>query len=290
MEEEKILKEIKDIVEKFRERGFNVKTEIGNVIVRIFISYKNYEKQKEIIREFSKEFKKRHKLRTKRIKRMYEYYVKKLLKEEIDVLVHYAEGYNVEDDLIKIKQFLEKIYNKYDENYYIKVFRERLKEKFNEVVVKEIKRLMEREKKQYEIFKKYLQFLNKEIDYNKEIGEIEGLLNVAYYRKNYDDDIYKLAIFIERKIKDMIKEDNILFFRIDRGILFIMVYKDENNDKGYTIYKNNRFYLVDLRNNRVMDVSKIIENRYGNKILKKLEDDYNLWFKLHNMVIYDLLV
>ncbi|MGC9079813.1 MAG: hypothetical protein ACP5G1_03695 [Nanopusillaceae archaeon] len=153
---------------------------------------------------------------------------------------------------------------------------------------------LERERIQNEILNKYLKFLEKEIDYNREIEEIEALLNSAYFKETYhtrDYDIYKVAIFIENKVIDMINNDNIKFFRIDHGFVLIMTYKEENRDKGYTIYKKNRFYLIDLRNNKIIDISNIIAKKHGNRVLKRIDEyDLNVLDDLHFSKIYNYLI
>ncbi|MGC9133611.1 MAG: hypothetical protein ACP5GJ_04390 [Nanopusillaceae archaeon] len=288
-EEEKILKEIKEIVERFRDRGLKIEMEEKDNMISILMTYENFEKQREIIGSISKKYK----IRLNRVRKEYLKYVKKLLEEPKTIIVYYVLAYKNKDNLLEVKEFLEESYNKDDENYYLQLLKEKLENEFNNFVKENIKPYLEREEKQYALLKKYLKYLNKEVDYNEEIENIESLLNRVYYKGDYhlSDDIYKLYALIRKKVRMVINQKNIKYIKIDHGILLIMTYKYNFSDESDIIYEKNKFYLIDFRNNKVMDISNTIEKEYTGGVLEVI-DENNLYIldDLRKRNIYELLI
>ncbi|MGC9133609.1 MAG: hypothetical protein ACP5GJ_04380 [Nanopusillaceae archaeon] len=276
----KLLGEIKYYLEKFRKRGLEVNIREWKTMMEIEINYINFEKQKEIINELIKvhEIKKKY-LRNKELE-----YFNRLLEDYLRIrITHYFINKKL-NELKRVRDGLKSLYENYDENEYLEQLKSEIEIKFNRLL-EDIKDIENKEKEIKRLIEKYLKYLNKEIEYDEEIKGIEEWMNKGGFKNS------KLMRIIKDKIKSILNNKNIKLFWFGNGMILVMVYENKYFYRGW-IYENNKFYVIDLRNNKYMDVSNFIGNRYGGRILKMLGDDRDrdIIYDIRERSIYDFLV
>ncbi len=137
-----------------------------------------------------------------------------------------------------------------------------------------------------DIEKLYMKFLNKEISYNEKIRDFEDSLT-------FNEEVReKSQVFmeIENKINKLINHWNYLIIWIKKGFALVLKYDGRGYDDldDQWVYLDNKFYLIDLRNNKYFDVSKVIEFLMGDYYIAEFrESDI---FKFYKLDVDDILL
>jgi hypothetical protein len=258
---EKIMGEIKLFLDGLRKKGLEIDMKESKGSILLVINYINYEKQREIIEKA---------IRENKIKKRYLKYISDLMNDYVKIKVYGIYIDKKLNRLIELRNSLRDIYNEYDENKYYNELKRIVYDKFNRFL-EDLAYIIRNEKEEKIVLEKYLKYLNKEVDYNEEIKNMEDALNDYHIRKKY----YNFMRLLKQKVKEIINNNNVRLFRIQNGMILVMIYENKEFNQGWNYY-NNKFYLVDLRNRNYKDISNIIKDEYYNKydvdISKKILD------------------
>jgi hypothetical protein len=275
--EDRKMGEIRILLEKLRKKGLAVDYEESWKKIKLRVYYTNLEYQRKIIDELMK----KHNIPKKYINKIY--YLEKYYYEYIEIPFLEVEYWINKQNLKELLGWLKSIYNNYNEEENLKYIKNVIDSDVK-LILERFEDLRKKEKERRKKLKLYLDYLNGKIDYNDDIKDIEGWLSDTKLKYSK-----KVREFIKSKIESILNNKNIKIFKIDNGMILVMVYKDKEFKGGWK-YKNNKFYLVDLRNGNYKDISNIITKKVDseNNILELLEPDEI--YKVENINIIELLV
>jgi len=273
---DKVMGEIYFYLEKLRKKGVWTKVDEGEKTISIRLVYTNLEYQRKLLDEF---------IKANGIKMKYlsnRGYFNNLYNDYIRVDLLETKIFKNKRDLKALLKRLKEIYDNFDENRLLNIIEDRVKS-YYKYILNDVETLKEREKERRELKELYIKFLNKEIDYDKKIEEFEETITKNHTLK------HKLRItkIISNKIRKIINIKNFSLVWVKHGFALIVVYQKKYFDK-YWIYENNKFYLIDLRNNKYFDVSEKIRRFEENDLTKRMISDnlYGLkWADLEDLLI-----
>ncbi|MGC9079810.1 MAG: hypothetical protein ACP5G1_03680 [Nanopusillaceae archaeon] len=258
--------DIKTFLERLRKLGLEVNIKETKRYKEIRIYYTNIEYQKSLIDELIRE----HKIKKKYLK-----YISNLWSDYIKIRVLEGFYYNTLKELITLRNILKEIYENYNESKYLDLLRQEIYNKFNRFM-DDYKHIIENEKILKELENKYIEFLNKKLEYSDEIKNFEEWLNSIQQK-----DKYKVVKYIKEKIKAL-GFNKFKILKIENGRVFILTYENRYFRHGWN-YENNRFYIIDLRENNIIDVSDKIGDAYKELV------DYDKVYDFSNIDMNKLL-
>ncbi|MGC9133233.1 MAG: hypothetical protein ACP5GJ_02435 [Nanopusillaceae archaeon] len=269
-EKNNLLWEIRILLEKLvKDKGLYVYENEGKFEFEIGIYYTNVKKQKEMVEEL---------LRKYNIDEKYYRFFDDLLNKSFKIEIFSDIVSKRIDELKRLRDKLKEIYENFREDDYLKKFEDRINEEFKH----DLDHLNNYLKKE----KLYLDYLNGKIDYNDDIKKFEDDLI-------FNDELkYKSWIYgkIKRYIKKSLKSRKFKIIWIKRGFVLVILYKDIGYfSNGKQVYFNNKFYLIDLRNKKVFDVSKKIGKDLRHLYINEFRDD-DMFYMYNNVDVSDLLI
>ncbi|MGC9133612.1 MAG: hypothetical protein ACP5GJ_04395 [Nanopusillaceae archaeon] len=262
-----LLWEIRILLEKLvKDKGLYVyeKEKVGDSWIDINIYYTNVKKQKEMVEEL---------LRKNNIDKRYYRFFSDLLDKsyKIEILSDYVSKRM--NELRKLRDKLKEIYENFREDDYLRKLEDNINEEFK-YDLEDLNNYLKEEKL-------YLDYLNGKIDYNKDIKDFEDDLIFS------DELKYKSWIYrkIKRYIKKLLNSRKFKIIWIKRGFVLVILYKDKGDfGNGKHVYFYNKFYLIDLRNNKIFDISKKL-----NEYIDEFRDD-DIFDMYDNIDIDKLLI
>lgn len=237
--------DIKTFLERLRKLGLEVNIKETKRYKEIRIYYTNIEYQKNLVNELMRE----HKIRRKYLK-----YISNLWSDYIKIRVFEGLYYNTLRDLISLRDALKEIYQNYNESKYLDLLRQEIYNKFNRFL-DDYRNIIVNEGILKEIESKYYEFLNKRIEYNDEIKNFEEWLNSIQSK-----DKYEIVKYIKERIKAL-GFNKFKILKIENGKVFILTYENRYFKHGWN-YENNKFYIIDIREKNIIDVSDKIGDAY----------------------------
>ncbi|MGC9133232.1 MAG: hypothetical protein ACP5GJ_02430 [Nanopusillaceae archaeon] len=279
---DKIMGEIKLFLDKLRKKGLEINMKENKSSILLVINYINFEKQREILEKVIEENK---------IKKRHLKYISNLLNEYIKINIYFTYIEKKLNRLIELRNTLRDLYNEYDESKYLEKLRKEIYDKFNKLL-EDLAYAIRNEMEEKRVLRKYLKYLNKEIDYDEEIKNVENALNDYRVRKK----LYSFMNLLKKKVRKIVNDDNVRLFKIQNGIVLVMVYESKNFNQGWNYYRN-KFYLVDLRNKKYIDITNMLKEKYYDKynvdITKQILDRYGVYTdiveSLYNIDILNFL-
>jgi Skp family chaperone for outer membrane proteins len=270
-EKDNLLWEIRILLEKLiKDRGLYIIENEGKFEFEIDIYYTNVKKQKELVYEL---------LRKNNIDKRYYRFFDNLLDQifKIEIFSDYVS--KKVDELKKLRDKLKEIYENFREDDYLKKLEDRINKEFK-YDLDHLNNYLKEERL-------YIKFLNGKIDYNEDIKDFEDDLIFSKELK-YKSWIYRK---IKRYIKKLLNSRKFKIIWIKRGFVLVMLYKDKDYDNYNKewVYLNNAFYLIDLRNKRMFDVSKKISKILKSVYIDEFRED-NIYTVYDKVDVSDLLI
>jgi hypothetical protein len=268
-----IIGEIYLTAEKLRKKGIAVEINEKKTMMIIKVYYTNIDLQRKIINEF---------IKFHNIKKRYLKYIDDIYNRYLEVLLFKGIYGKTKEDLLYILEKLKEIDQKFNKKEADDYIRNKVKEEFN-YFLRELNRIMDEEKERKRLEDKYLQYLDKKVDFDKEIENFENWLNDEGLQKSS-----RIRGILRERIKEILKSDNkFTILKIKNGMAFILKYKQRYFADGWN-YRFNNYYLVDLRNRNYINVDNIIDTKFAKYIFDEInrEDVY----KLKDLDILEFLI
>ncbi len=251
-----IIGEIYLTAEKLRKKGIAVEITEKETIMIIKAYYTNIDLQRKIINEF---------IKFHNIKKRYLKYIDDIYNKYIKISLINDEFYKTKESLLYILRKLKEIDQKFNKKEADDYIRNKVKDELA-YFLKELNKIMDEEKERKRLEDKYLKYLDKKIDFDKEIENFENWLN--------DDGLQessRLRGILREKIKEILKSDNkFTILKIKNGMAFILKYKQRYFANGWN-YRFNNYYLVDLRNHNYINIDNIIDTKFAKYIFDEID-------------------
>ncbi|MGC9133234.1 MAG: hypothetical protein ACP5GJ_02440 [Nanopusillaceae archaeon] len=272
---DKVLFEIKELLEKLRkDKGLYIIESDGKVIYSLYIYYTNIEYQRKYVNDL---------LKKHNISKRYYGFFRYLLSDYVRVRVYEAYISKKVKTLEKVRDDLKRIYDNFDE----KVYLDKLEKEINNIFENDLwlmNKYIDDMNKLRELEDYYLKFLDKKGDYDFVVRQFENEIINGYITKYK----YRITKIIKDRIKKIINDNNFSLIWIKNGFALIVNYRDKYFENGEWVYIDNAFYLIDLRNKGVFDVSKKIDE-FVEKTATKEISSYN-FNMLKRLKLEDLLI
>ncbi len=258
----KLIWEIRDLLEKIRKKhGLYIDEYEDKHVFVVKVYYTNIEKQKGIIEGL---------LRKYNIDKKYYRFFSNLLDGIVKIEV-FKDGVDKKvKDLKKLRDELKELYDKFNEGDYIKELENEINKEFK-YDLDELDRYLNKENL-------YLKFLNGEIELNDAIEDYEYDLIFDGYEKRRSGVLRKIRM----RVKKLLNGKKFIIVWIKKGFVLVACYENKYYNRGWH-YENNEFYLIDLRNNRVYNMTEKIREVAGVRFiddLDEVDDIYDLWEKV----------